>query len=130
MAVHARAYRRSGGRVLRRWFGAPVLVLDVVGRKTGQVRSTPLVYLSLPEGYLVTAANAGNEREPQWWANLQAAGTGVVHVAGRTETVTPRVVQPPERDELFAALVAAHPAIGEYGRYTDRVLPVVVLRPS
>lgn len=88
------------------------------------------MYLTIPEGYLVTAANAGNDREPQWWANLQGAGSGVVHVEGCTETVTPRLVQSPEREQLFAALVAAYPAIGEYGRDTDRVFPVVVLRPS
>lgn len=127
VAVHARAYRRTRGRAGRRWFGAPVLVLDVVGRKTGRLRSTPLIYLPVSDGYVVTAANAGNESDPQWWRNLRAAGTGVVHVDGRSEPVHARLAEPPERDELWAALVAAHPAVGEYGRYTDRVFPVVVL---
>lgn len=104
-----------------------MLVLDVVGRKTGRLRSTPLIYLPLPDGYVVTAANAGNDREPQWWRNLRAAGTAVVHVDGRTEPVYARLVESPERDERWAALVAAYPAVGEYGRYTDRVFPVVVL---
>ncbi|MBW3669334.1 MAG: nitroreductase family deazaflavin-dependent oxidoreductase [Actinobacteria bacterium] len=127
MAAHAGAYRRTRGRAGRRWFGAPVLLLDVVGRKTGRLRSTPLIYLPVPDGYVVAAADAGNDREPQWWRNLRTAGTGMVHVDGRTERVHARLVEPPERDELWANLVAAYPAVGEYGRYTDRVFPVVVL---
>lgn len=127
VAAHAVLYRRTRGLAGRRWFGAPVLVLDVVGRKTGRLRPTPLIYLPQPGGYVVTAANAGNDCEPQWWRNLRAAGTGVVHVDGRSEPVYARLAEAPERDELWAALVAAYPAVGEYGRYTDRVFPVVVL---
>ena len=41
--LHAAIYRRTGGRVLPRWFGAPVMVLETVGRRTGEPRSTPIL---------------------------------------------------------------------------------------
>lgn len=129
--AHARVYRGSRGRAMRRWFGAPVLVLEVVGRTSGTPRLTPLIYAPTGDGgYVVTAANAGNDRQPQWWRNLDAAGRAVVHVEGRRVPVVARTLAPPERDEHWRRLVAAHPAVGEYRRYTDRVLPVVVLTPA
>ena len=125
--VHARLYRGSGGRVIRRWFGAPVLVLEVKGRRTGVRRDVSVVYLEVDDGYLVTAANAGNEKTPQWWRNLRAAGAGVVHVAGRRERVRPRLVEGVERERLWARLVDAYPSIAHYTRYTNRTFPLVVL---
>lgn len=130
VGLHGRAYHRSGGRAVRRWFGAPVLVLEVVGRKTGKVRLTPLIHLRVDGGWVVTAANAGNPTNPQWWRNLVAAGRGVVHLDGRAHPVLPRTVEGDERDRLWRALVEAYPSVGEYRRYTDRAFPVVVLRPT
>lgn len=128
--AHAGLYRRTRGRAVRRWFGAPVLILEVRGRSTGRLRTVPLIYLATPEGYVVTAANAGDDRTPQWWSNLRAAGEGVVYVGGRSVPVAATVAEGSERDRLWRALVGAYPSVGEYTRYTDRVFPVVLLRPS
>lgn len=125
--LHARLFRRTRGRAVRRWFGAPVMVLEVVGRRTGRTRATSVVYLPLDDGYVVTAANAGNDRTPQWWLNLQAAGAAVAHVRGRREEVVPRLLDGDERNQRWAQLAAAYPSIGHYPSYTDRVFPVIHL---
>src|ERR1700752_4128803 len=44
--LHANLYRISRGRFLPLWFaGAPVMVLETVGRRSGQKRATPVLYL-------------------------------------------------------------------------------------
>jgi F420H(2)-dependent quinone reductase len=50
--LHARLYRLSGGRFLPRWFaGAPVLVLETIGRRSGHKRATPVLYMRDGEMY-------------------------------------------------------------------------------
>jgi hypothetical protein len=57
--LHAWVYRRSGGRVLGRIGGQPVLLLQTTGRRSGRPRTTPLQYVAHAEGFLVVAANHG-----------------------------------------------------------------------
>ena len=82
--LHARLYRISGGRFLPRWFaGAPVMVLETVGRRSGHKRATPVLYLRAGDALIVLAANAGADRTPAWWLNLRDAGSGEVLIGRR-----------------------------------------------
>jgi deazaflavin-dependent oxidoreductase (nitroreductase family) len=128
-AAHARIYRLSGGRLLRRWFGARVLVIETRGRRSGRTRQTAIMYARDRDRYVVTPANAGVDRTPQWWLNLREAGSGAVLVDGKRRRVTAREVTGTERDRLWKLLVDAAPAVGEYQSFTARELGVVVLEP-
>lgn len=125
--VQAWLLLRSGGRVGRRFFGARVFVLEVVGRKSGALRRVPLLYVEDGDRWAVLAANGGNPRPPAWWLNLRAAGGGHA-VFGRDRIpVTAREASAGEYDRLFARLVANYPPVGDYAEYTDRRIAVVVL---
>lgn len=125
--IHARAYRATGGRVGRGWFGAPVMVLETVGRRSGRPRATPVLCLRDGDRFVVIPANAGKPRAPAWWLNLQAAGEAVAVVRGARQRVRPRIAAGEERERLWAAYARMYPQIEDYRRYTDRDLPVVVL---
>jgi deazaflavin-dependent oxidoreductase (nitroreductase family) len=127
---HAWSYRRVDGRVVGRWFGAPLVVVQTVGRRTGKARETPVIALPEGSGFFVLAANAGNDRPPAWWLNLEAAGAGHVVTGGTRLAVRPRVAEGEERERLWARIVDAYPAAAHYPDYTDRPLPVVVLEPA
>lgn len=128
--LHARLYRWSGGRFLPRWFaGAPVLVLETIGRRTGQPRQTPVLYLRTDQALVVLAANAGSDRTPSWWWNLQAAGRGHVILGRRKWPVTARLLDGAERERLWRAFVAMYPQAEQYARFTTRPLPLVALEP-
>ncbi|MBI5103569.1 MAG: nitroreductase family deazaflavin-dependent oxidoreductase [Solirubrobacterales bacterium] len=127
---HARLLRLTRGRVAARWFGAPVLVLETVGRRTGARRATPVLYLRDGDAYVVLAANAGSDRTPAWWLNLRDAGEGAVLLGGRRVAVRPRLAEGAERDRLWAAFCDMYAMAEDYARLTDRPLPLVVLEPA
>jgi deazaflavin-dependent oxidoreductase (nitroreductase family) len=129
--LHARLYRASGGRVLPRWFaGAPVLVLETIGRRSGQKRATPVLYLRDGDAFIVLAANDGADRTPAWWLNLREAGAGEVILGRDRMRVRPRELEGAERDRLWRAFVAMYPQAEHYTRFTDRELPLIALEPE
>jgi len=126
--LHARLYRISGGRVLPRWFaGAPVMVLETTGRRSGRTRRTPVLYLRHGHALVVLAANAGSNRTPAWWLNLRDADEGTVIAGRHRATVHPRVAAGAERKRLWCAFVEMYPQAEHYTEFTDRELPLVVL---
>ena len=125
--LHARLYRRSGGRFVPKWFGAPVLVLETLGRKSGEPRITPLVYARDGDDFVVSPAAGGTTPNPAWWLNLQAAGTGVAVIGRERRTVRPRVVEGAERERLWPKYCEAYPPARYYVRMMGRELTVVVL---
>jgi hypothetical protein len=62
--LHARVYQGSGGLVLGRMGGQPVLLLQSAGRRSGRTRTTPVQYLADRETFVVVASNAGAARPP------------------------------------------------------------------
>ena len=79
---------------------------------------------------MVTPANGGVDRTPQWWLNLREAGSGTVLVDGTRLPVTAREATGAERERLWKLLLEAGPAIADYQRFTQREFPVVVLEPD
>jgi len=127
--LHARLNRVTRGRLLGRWLGSPVLVLETVGRRSGKTRETPLIDVRHGEGWVVLAANAAAERDPAWWLNLRDAGAGTVVRGGQRQPVRPRVLEGDERVAAWETFVAVYPPAGEYPQLTERPLPLVALEP-
>jgi F420H(2)-dependent quinone reductase len=128
-AAHGALVRRTRGRLFGSWFGAPILVLETRGRRTGRPRTTPLVYLPHGGGFAVVPANAGADRPPAWWLNLQAAGEGHVLLGGRRQRITPSIAEAGEHEPLWQRLAAVAP-VDHYQRRSRRALPVVILEPA
>ena len=128
--LHARLNRLSRGRLLPRWFGAPVLVLETVGRRSGRVRATPVLFLRDGERFVVYAANAGAHRTPAWWLNLRDAGEAEVVLHGRRIRVRPRLLEGAERERAFMAFCKMYPQAREYPGFTDRPMPLISLEKS
>jgi deazaflavin-dependent oxidoreductase (nitroreductase family) len=127
--IHTGVLRATRGAVGASWFGAPVLVLVTIGRRSGKVRHTPLLYVTDDDRTVLLAANAGNDRPPAWWLNLKSAETAEILIRGRRRRLRWREAHGSEYDRLFAALVETYPPAAHYVDLTDRRLPVVVLEP-
>ena len=127
--AHARVFGAARGRLLGRWFGAPVLVIETTGRHSGLPRRTPIVYAQDGDRFVVTPANAGVDRMPAWWLNLRAAETATALVGGRRVAVRAVEAEGAERERLWRLLLDMSPAIAHYQDFTERRFPVVVLEP-
>jgi F420H(2)-dependent quinone reductase len=60
-------FRDNHGQVGGNFAGAPLLLLHTVGARSGQRRITPMMYLADGDRYLVFAAKAGSDRNPDWF---------------------------------------------------------------
>src|ERR1039457_5937920 len=65
-------YRASRGRLMGKVGRAPILLLTSTGRRSGQKRTAPVLYLADGERLVVIGSNAGNQRAPAWSLNLKA----------------------------------------------------------
>ncbi len=125
-ATHAALLLHAQWCVPTRWFGSDVLVLETIGRRSGRPRATPLVYLPHGGDVAVVPANAGADRSPAWWLNLQAAGTGIAVLGAERRLIVPIIAIGAERERLWARFRSATP-LEHYQRRSRRMLPIVVL---
>src|SRR5688500_3357226 len=70
--LHTAAYKLTGGRIGGRAMGAPVVLLESVGRKTGKRRTHPLICLEDGDDLVVVASKGGIDKHPAWYLNLKA----------------------------------------------------------
>jgi deazaflavin-dependent oxidoreductase (nitroreductase family) len=106
-----------------------MLLLHTKGRKTGQPRINPLVYLADGDRFVIIASKGGAPRDPQWYRNLVANPDVEIEVGTRTIPVKAVVVTGAERDELYSRQAAIMPAFAEYQQRAGRVIPVIALEP-
>jgi deazaflavin-dependent oxidoreductase (nitroreductase family) len=122
-------YRLSRGRLGARIGKAPVLLLTTTGRKSGQPRTAPLVYLADGERMIVIGSNAGNTTTPAWALNLKAKPEAAVEVGGRRLPVRARVTEGAEREDLWRRCNEQYAGFDDYAARTDREIAVFVLEP-
>jgi F420H(2)-dependent quinone reductase len=122
-------YRLSGGRLMGRVNRAPVLLLTTTGRKSGERRTAPVVYLADGEDYVVIGSNAGHSRPPAWSLNLKANPEAEVEVGRERRAVRARVVEGDERADLWRRHNDQYSGFDEYESRTGRDIAVFVLEP-
>jgi F420H(2)-dependent quinone reductase len=122
------AYRASGGRIGGSFDRAPVLLLHHVGRKSGEERVAPLLYLPDGDDLVIVASYGGAPKNPAWFHNLKAAPETVVEVGRERRPVVAHIAGDEERARLWPALLDLYPAYGDYQQRTERQIPLVVLK--
>ena len=142
-----RGAKQPGGRFLRwmnKWMmkkirhtgkaplmGFDALVLTTIGRKSGAERTTPLGYFPGKDGtWLIVASAAGAAKNPDWYHNLGAHPDRVqIETAGRKVAVVAEQLEGAEREEAWHQIAGASKQFAKYQEQTDRVLPIIRLRP-
>jgi deazaflavin-dependent oxidoreductase (nitroreductase family) len=122
-------YRLSGGRIGGRVGRAPVLLLTTRGRRSGQKRTAPVVYLADGENAVVIDTNAGNAKVPAWSLNLQANPEAEVERGRRRYPVRARVAEGEERARLWRRHNEQYAGFDDYQRKLEREASVIVLEP-
>jgi deazaflavin-dependent oxidoreductase (nitroreductase family) len=111
--------------------GQPILLLHTLGARSGQPRTSPLLYTPHGEGFVVVASKAGAAHNPAWYHNLRAHPDEVsVEIGGQRIPVRPRLGEGAERAELWQRVNDNYNGYETYqGRAGSRVIPVVLLEP-
>ncbi len=122
-------FRANDGKVGGPFEGAHLLLLTTTGAKSGQPRTSPMVYFVEPEGTFVVASKGGAPAHPGWFHNLKANPAVSVEMATphgvEIFTATAAEVDSSIRDGLFERLAARNPAFASYQTKTERRIPVV-----
>lgn len=124
-------YRASGGRIGGKVGKGPVLLLTTTGRKSGEKRTAPVLYLEDDGRLSVIDTNAGNTRIPAWSLNLDANPEAEVQVRGRHIAVRARAAEGEERAELWRMHNQQYAGFDDYEKILpdDRPITVYVLEP-
>lgn len=117
---------RKGGKLMGSTDG---LVLTAIGRKSGERRSTPLVWFPGDNGgWLIVASAAGAQRNPLWYYNIAAHPDRVqIQIGGRTIPVTAEQLHGEERQRAWRAITSTSARFIKYQQQTDRELPIIRL---
>ncbi|MCP9488239.1 MAG: nitroreductase family deazaflavin-dependent oxidoreductase [Gaiellaceae bacterium MAG52_C11] len=128
---HVERYRETDGEVGHEWRGTQTLLLTTKGRKSGEAKTTPLIYA--PHGddaYTVVASKGGADAPPDWSVNLKDDPEVEVQILGEKFRARARTATPEEKPEMWRAMIGEWPDYDEYQTKTDREIPVVVLERS
>jgi deazaflavin-dependent oxidoreductase (nitroreductase family) len=127
---HIDEFRANGGKLGGMFEGRPVLLLTTTGRKSGQPRTAPMMYLR-DDGHLyVFASKGGAPSDPHWYRNLVADPEVRVQVGAERFAATARTASAEEKARLWPVMTAVWPDYDTYQTRTDRDIPVVVLTPA
>ncbi|MCX4090883.1 nitroreductase family deazaflavin-dependent oxidoreductase [Nocardia sp. alder85J] len=127
---HVRAYLESGGARGYLWNGVPILLLTATGRRSGQPRTSALIFGRDGDDYLVVASKGGAPDHPEWYRNLLAHPQAEIQVEDRHLPVLARTADAAEKPRLWAIMTELWPNYDAYQTRTDRPIPIVVLAPT
>ncbi|MFC3687834.1 nitroreductase/quinone reductase family protein [Aquipuribacter hungaricus] len=132
-AEHVEVYRRTAGAEGHRWHGRPHLLLGTTGRRSGRLRTVPLVYArartAAGERLVVVASAGGAERHPAWYLNLVAAPAVQVQLLDRVWSTAATTAAGQDEEAGWAAMAATWDGFARYRALTARRIPVVLLGP-
>jgi F420H(2)-dependent quinone reductase len=106
-----------------------VLLLTAIGRRSGEPRTVPVVYLADGDRQIVIGSNAGHARTPAWSYNLQANPDAEVQIRGKRRHVRARVAAGEEREQLWRKVNEMYEGFDSYDANVTRDIAVFVLEP-
>ena len=123
-------YRRTNGKLGGKFKGgAPVALFTFTGRKSGEPRTVPLLYLEDGNDLIIVASKGGMPRDPEWYLNFVASPIVRVRLADREFETTGVLVGDDQRATVWARLVEMYPDYQGYQLRTDRTIPIIRLSP-
>ncbi len=108
----------------------PIVMVDTIGAKTGQLRRTPLVAAKDGDSLVIIASRGGDTRNPGWYYNLKAHPDIAAVFGKASHRYRAREVEGEERERLWRLAADQYPGYDTYAARAGRQIPVVVLEPA
>jgi len=122
-------YKLTGGRLMGKFQGRPVVLIEMTGAKSGKPRTIPLMYVPHKEGVIIVGSQGGAPKSPVWVKNLQANPNIVAQYRGKRMELYARQVDDAEKAELWPTCVEHYHEFDDYQARTDRNIPVFDCQP-
>jgi deazaflavin-dependent oxidoreductase (nitroreductase family) len=122
--------RSNGRRTMLGPIGAPTLLLETVGRKSGQPRISPLLFARDGSSVIVVGSNFGQQHHPAWTGNLLAHPDAVVVTGGQRIPVRATLLEGDEAEAAYQKMVDIAVTYAAYRGRTDRQIRVFRLTPT
>jgi deazaflavin-dependent oxidoreductase (nitroreductase family) len=122
-------YRLTAGKIGGSMGAFKVLILTTKGRKSGRILSNPVGYFERDGGYFIVASNAGAQKNPAWYYNIEGNPNDVmIQVNAKKLKVKPEIILGEPRKPLYAWITSIAPNYGNYEKRTAREIPLVFLK--
>ena len=125
--AHMQRYLATNGEEGHIWNGVPTLLLTTTGRRSGEQRTTPLIYGKDGDRYLVVASRGGAPHHPQWYLNLVEHPEVQLQVQADRFRARAHAATPEEKPALWRRMTDIFPNYDEYQTRTSREIPLVIL---
>jgi deazaflavin-dependent oxidoreductase (nitroreductase family) len=104
-----------------------IVLLTTTGARTGQPRTTPMMFHRDGGRLLVVASNVGAPKHPDWYRNLVADPRVTVEVGDETYPAVATTLEGAERAGAWSMLKESYPFFADHEASTERIIPVVAL---
>lgn len=104
-----------------------LVLLTTTGARTGQLRTTPMMFRRDGDRILVIASNNGAPKDPDWFRNLVREPHVTVEVGDETYPAVASVLTGAEREQQWTILTGEYPFFAEHEQIAGRTIPVVAL---
>ncbi|MDR2856670.1 MAG: nitroreductase family deazaflavin-dependent oxidoreductase [Novosphingobium sp.] len=122
---HIRDFSAIGGHAF-----TTTLLLETIGRRSGERRIAPLIYGTVHGEVLIVASKGGVDVHPGWYCNLAAMDEATIQIGTQAFHATWREPEGDERERLWAFMAAVYPPYTDYRRATERRIPLICFRPG
>ena len=117
-------YKASGGRLMNKMAGMPIVLVEMTGASSGRRRTIPLMSVPYGAGFVLVASQGGAPKNPVWYRNLVKDPSVRITYEGSTTQMTARCLDESEKAEVWPTCVEYYPPYQDYQDRTDRQIPV------
>ena len=108
--------------------GRQIVVIEVIGAKSGQPRRIPLQFITDGDDIVLIASKAGAAKHPAWYHNLRANPEATVWAKGRSGRYRASEIEGPDYDRLWKKAAEYYAGYDVYReRAGERRIPLVRL---
>jgi F420H(2)-dependent quinone reductase len=126
VALYEATDGREGGTLEDR----PVVILTILGAKTGNIRKNPVMRIKQGDIYVAVASAAGAASHPAWYRNLIAHPQVTVQDGTAFHRLRAREIQGQEKAQWWEIAERFWPHFPEYrAKAGAREIPVLLLEP-
>ena len=122
-------YKLTGGRLMGKFQGRPIVLIEMTGAQSGQKRTIPLMYVPHKDGVIIVGSQGGAPKSPVWVKNIQKDPNIVAIYKGKRMELHARQVDDAEKAELWPICVQHYHEFDDYQARTDRNIPVFDCQP-